>query len=80
MATTWQIKALNGQVSQLAGESGSARPLARTSSMGPSMDIRNADVTARGRIEELEAVAAGRLKEVSESVRGWCDACMNSDG
>ena len=49
-------------------ENGSAKFLARTSSMGQSMDFSNADVAARRRIEELEALAAGRLKEVSDSV------------
>jgi hypothetical protein len=49
-------------------ENGSAKFLARTSGMGQSMDFRNADAAARRRIEELEALAAGRLKEVSDSV------------
>ena len=46
-------------------ENGSAKSLGGISSMGPSMDFRNADVAARRRIEELEALAAARLKEVS---------------
>ncbi|KAG0556184.1 hypothetical protein KC19_11G032900 [Ceratodon purpureus] len=45
-------------------ENGSAKSLGGISSMGPSMDFRNADVAARRRIEELEALAAARLKEV----------------
>lgn len=48
-------------------ENGPGKSLGRTSSMGPCMDFRNADAAARRRIEELEALAAGRLKEVSGS-------------
>lgn len=48
-------------------ENSSAKSLSRTSSMGPSMDLRSADAAARRRIEELEALAASRLKEVSDA-------------
>uniref|UniRef100_A0A7I4DZD3 Kinesin motor domain-containing protein n=1 Tax=Physcomitrium patens TaxID=3218 RepID=A0A7I4DZD3_PHYPA len=45
-------------------ENGAIKSLTRTPSMATSMDYRNADNAARCRIEELESLAAGRLKEV----------------
>lgn len=46
-------------------QSSPAKSLAKASSIGPSFEFRNADFAVRRRIEELEALAAERLKEVS---------------
>lgn len=45
-------------------QSSPAKSLAKASSIGPSFEFRNADFAVRRRIEELEALAAERLKEV----------------
>ena len=55
-----KIKGLEVFVEQM----NTSKSLARTASMGHHLDYSNADFAAKRRIEELEALAEKRLREV----------------